>query len=218
MASDESDENEAYPYQRRFDLRGHFGHLRPRPRRGSGRGAKQRARRDAATHPLGYHDTRYGRGGSIGFAGFRPRCARCQRPDVSDLHDQSPAIPTGRVDIRRVCLRFFPVTRSRAPASARIGKAPPHCSRQYRRCDQRSVELLFADRHTAMGAAYLYCLTYEKPWNALLLMRDVIRSWISVPQMAKRIVAQSQFSLDVPRNVISAVIAATDSVVAEQDL
>jgi hypothetical protein len=36
----------------------------------------------------------------------------------------------------------------------------------------------------AMGAAYLYCLTYEKPWNPLLLMRDVIQSWISVPQLA----------------------------------
>jgi hypothetical protein len=69
----------------------------------------------------------------------------------------------------------------------------------------------------AMGAAYLYCLTYEKPWNVLLMMRDVIQSWISVPQLAKQIIAQIQFSLHVPREVVSDVIAASNSVVVEQD-
>jgi hypothetical protein len=69
----------------------------------------------------------------------------------------------------------------------------------------------------AMGAAYLFCLTYEKPWNVLLLMRDVIQSWISVPQLAKRIIAQIQFSLRVPRTVVSDVIAASNGVAVEQD-
>jgi hypothetical protein len=69
----------------------------------------------------------------------------------------------------------------------------------------------------AMGAAYLYCLTYEKPWNVLLLMRDVIQSWISVPHLAKRIIAQIQFSLRVPRGMVSEVIAASNGVVVEQD-
>ena len=69
----------------------------------------------------------------------------------------------------------------------------------------------------AMGAAYLYCFTYEKPWNVLLLTRDVIQSWISVPHLAKRIMAQIEFSLRVPPEVISDVIAASNGVVVEQD-
>jgi hypothetical protein len=69
----------------------------------------------------------------------------------------------------------------------------------------------------AMGAVYLYCLTYEKPWNALLMMRDVIRTWISVPQLAKRIIAQIQFSLRVPPDVVPEVIVSSNSVVVEQD-
>jgi hypothetical protein len=69
----------------------------------------------------------------------------------------------------------------------------------------------------AMGAVYLYFLVYEKPWNVLLLMRDVIRSWISVPQLAKRIIAQIQFSLRVPRQAVSDVITSSNGVVVEQD-
>ncbi len=69
----------------------------------------------------------------------------------------------------------------------------------------------------AMGAVYLYLLTYEKPWNVLLMMRDVIQSWISVPQLAKRIMAQIRYSLHVPQDVISAVIGASDGMVTEQD-
>jgi hypothetical protein len=69
----------------------------------------------------------------------------------------------------------------------------------------------------AMGAAYLYCLTYEKPWNVLLLMRTVIQSWISVPHLAKKIIAQIQFALRVPLQVVSDVIASSNGVVAEQD-
>jgi hypothetical protein len=69
----------------------------------------------------------------------------------------------------------------------------------------------------AMGAVYVYCLTYEKPWNVLLMMRDVIQSWISVPQLAKQIVAQIQFSLRVPQSALSEVIASSNGVVTKQD-
>jgi hypothetical protein len=69
----------------------------------------------------------------------------------------------------------------------------------------------------AMGIAYLYCLTYEKPWNVLLMMRDVIRSWISVPQLAKQIIGEIQFRLRVPREVLPDVIAASNGVVGDQD-
>jgi hypothetical protein len=69
----------------------------------------------------------------------------------------------------------------------------------------------------AMGAAYLYCLTCEKPWNVLLLTRDLIQSWISVPHLAKRIMAQIEFSLRVPQDVVSDVIAGSNGVVVEQD-
>jgi hypothetical protein len=70
---------------------------------------------------------------------------------------------------------------------------------------------------TSMGFVYLYLLTQEKPWNVLLMMRDVIQCWISVPQLAKRIMAQIQFSLRVPQHVVSEVIAASDGLVVEQD-
>jgi hypothetical protein len=69
----------------------------------------------------------------------------------------------------------------------------------------------------AMGGVYLSCLTYEKPWNVLLMMRDVIHSWISVPQLAREIIAQIQFSLHVPREAVPDVVAASNGVVVEQD-
>jgi hypothetical protein len=69
---------------------------------------------------------------------------------------------------------------------------------------------------TAMGAVYLYLLRKETPWNVLLMMRDVIQSWISVPQLAKQILAQIRFSLRVPPHVLSKVIASSTGVV-EQD-
>jgi hypothetical protein len=81
--------------------------------------------------------------------------------------------------------------------------------------DGKSAPYLFIV--VAMGAVYLYCLTYEKPWNVLLLMRSVIQSMISVPQLAKRIVAQIQFLLRVPREAISEVIASSNGVVGAQD-
>jgi hypothetical protein len=68
----------------------------------------------------------------------------------------------------------------------------------------------------AMGAVYLYLLTKEAQWNVLLMTRDVIQSWISVPQLAKQIMAQIRFSLGIPQDVLAKVIA-TAPEVAEQD-
>jgi hypothetical protein len=68
-----------------------------------------------------------------------------------------------------------------------------------------------------MGAVYVYGLTWEKPWNVLLMMRDVIQSWISVPQLAKQIVAQIQFSLRVPQDAVADVIATSNGAVTKQD-
>ena len=53
-------------------------------------------------------------------------------------------------------------------------------------------------------------------WNVLLMMRDVIHSWISVPKLAKQIIAQIRFSLRVPQAALTNVIASSPGVV-EQD-
>lgn len=68
----------------------------------------------------------------------------------------------------------------------------------------------------AMGAVYLYFLTTEARWNVLLMMRDVIQTWISIPQLAGQIVAQIQFSLRVPERAVAAVVASSQGV-NEQD-
>ena len=68
----------------------------------------------------------------------------------------------------------------------------------------------------AMGAVYLYFLTKEAPWNVLLMMRDVIQRWISIPQLAGEIVAQIGFSLRVPKDAVADVIAESKGLV-EQD-
>jgi len=67
-----------------------------------------------------------------------------------------------------------------------------------------------------MGAVYLYLLTKEARWNVVLIMRDVIYRWISIPQLAGQIVAQIRFSLHVPQDAIPAVIASSSGV-TEQD-
>ena len=68
----------------------------------------------------------------------------------------------------------------------------------------------------AMGVVYLYCLRKEGNWNVLLMMRDAIQSWISIPQLADQIVAQIQFSMNVPANSIREVMR-TSPEVTEQD-
>jgi hypothetical protein len=67
-----------------------------------------------------------------------------------------------------------------------------------------------------MGSIYLYLLTKEADWNVLLKMRDVIQRWISIPQLAGRIVAQIQFSLHIPNEAVAKVIAESKGL-AEQD-
>jgi hypothetical protein len=69
---------------------------------------------------------------------------------------------------------------------------------------------------TAMGAVYLYFLTKEAQWNVLLMMRDVIQRWISIPELTGQIIAQIRFSLRVPGDAIADVISSVKGVV-EQD-
>jgi uncharacterized membrane protein len=66
----------------------------------------------------------------------------------------------------------------------------------------------------AMGCVYLYLLTKEAKWNVLLMIRDVIRIWISVPQLAKQIMTQIRASLRVPEAAIPKVIESATEVVA----
>ncbi|WP_374940785.1 hypothetical protein [Bradyrhizobium sp. SRS-191] len=61
----------------------------------------------------------------------------------------------------------------------------------------------------AIGAIYLYLLTKEADWNLLLGMRDVIHLWISVPQLAKEIIAQIRFALRVSPQTIAQVVASS---------
>ena len=65
----------------------------------------------------------------------------------------------------------------------------------------------------AMCAVYLYCLKKEANWNLLLMMRDAIHTWISIPQLAGEIVGNIQFSLNVPPDAITAVIGNSTDVV-----
>jgi hypothetical protein len=65
----------------------------------------------------------------------------------------------------------------------------------------------------ATGVVYLYCLTKEADWNVLLLMRNAIQSWISIPQLAGEIVAQIQFSLNVPADAAAQVVQSSPDLV-----
>ncbi len=67
----------------------------------------------------------------------------------------------------------------------------------------------------AMGAVYLYLLTKEARWNVILITRDVIYHWISIPQLAGQIVAQIRFTLHVPQDAIATVIASSSGVAAQ---
>jgi hypothetical protein len=66
-----------------------------------------------------------------------------------------------------------------------------------------------------MGMVYLYCLTKEANWNVLLMMRDLIQSWISIPQLAGDIVAQIKFAMKVPPGAIPQVLSNSTEVVAQ---
>src|SRR5688572_18881849 len=58
----------------------------------------------------------------------------------------------------------------------------------------------------AMGGVYLYLLQKETNWNILLMMRDLIQSWISVPQLGHKIVTEIQYALKVPGGAVADVI------------
>jgi len=57
-----------------------------------------------------------------------------------------------------------------------------------------------------MGLVYLYLLTKEAQWNVLLMMRDVIQSWISIPMLANDVVAQIRCCLQVPGAAVAQVV------------
>jgi hypothetical protein len=59
-----------------------------------------------------------------------------------------------------------------------------------------------------MGAVYLYLLGKEAPWNVLLMMRDVIQGWISIPVLAHDVVVEIQCCLRVPADAVVQVVNA----------
>src|SRR5215831_15249920 len=67
-----------------------------------------------------------------------------------------------------------------------------------------------------IGAIYLYLLTREAQWNVLLMMRNTIQSWISIPELARKIVAQIQLSLHVPPAAIAELVGGATGL-SEQD-
>jgi len=69
----------------------------------------------------------------------------------------------------------------------------------------------------AIGAVYLSLLKLETPWNVLLMPRDLIQTWISVPQLVQQIKTKIQFSLRVPTDEISKVVEVAGGTVAASD-
>jgi hypothetical protein len=63
-----------------------------------------------------------------------------------------------------------------------------------------------------MGVVYLFALQKESTWNVLLLVRDIIQTWISVPQLGHKIVNEISFALTVPASVMDDVVEASAGV------
>ena len=59
----------------------------------------------------------------------------------------------------------------------------------------------------AMGSVYLYLLQKEADWNVLLMLRDMIHTWISVPHLSRKIVDEISFALTVPAQAENEVVA-----------
>jgi hypothetical protein len=57
-----------------------------------------------------------------------------------------------------------------------------------------------------MGLVYLFLLHQEARWNVLLMIRDLIHSWISVPQLGHKIVSEISAALTVPTPAIGEVV------------
>jgi hypothetical protein len=70
--------------------------------------------------------------------------------------------------------------------------------------ETKSASYLFAV--AVVAVVYLYCLKKEADWNLLLMMRDAIHSWISIPQLAGDIVAKIQVAMKVPPEARAAVV------------
>ena len=68
---------------------------------------------------------------------------------------------------------------------------------------------------TVMGMIYLYLLTKEASWNVLLIMRDVIQRWISIPSLAFDMVAEVQCGLRVADDAAAQVASKWPSVSAQ---
>ena len=64
----------------------------------------------------------------------------------------------------------------------------------------------------AMGVIYLFLLQKELEWNVLLMTRNLIHSWISVPQLGRKIVDEISFALVVPEKVIDEIINSSTAV------
>jgi hypothetical protein len=58
----------------------------------------------------------------------------------------------------------------------------------------------------AMGSVYLFLLKKESEWNVLLMIRDLIHTWISVPQRGRKIVDEISFALTVPDQAVNDVV------------
>ena len=61
----------------------------------------------------------------------------------------------------------------------------------------------------AMGSIYLFLLKKEAEWNVLLMIRDMIHTWISVPQLGRKIVDEISFALTVPQQALNDVISSS---------
>jgi hypothetical protein len=59
----------------------------------------------------------------------------------------------------------------------------------------------------AMGSIYLFLLKKEAEWNVLLMIRDLIQTWISVPQLGRKIVDEITFALTVPDQAVNNVVS-----------
>jgi hypothetical protein len=66
-----------------------------------------------------------------------------------------------------------------------------------------------------IAAIYLFLLTQERPWNVVLMMRDVIQRWISIPHLVRAIMIQLQSSLHVSDKSITRVLGRAAGVAKE---
>jgi hypothetical protein len=66
-----------------------------------------------------------------------------------------------------------------------------------------------------IAGVYLILLKKEADWNVLLMLRDAIHSWISIPQLAGEIVAEIRVSMKVPDDAVTEVVRSSPELVAQ---